>query len=141
MPVFSKLRPGWVVAGGLLALVLSFATSFVVVFGYAFFLAVQARGAPDTAAISRFAAGGTVTWLSFLGTAIGAGIASWIVARRTRPDQLANCLAVGVVIGVILLIPLLSRGDPALTAVRAAEGLAVCAAVGLLTARTTEAAT
>ena len=83
MSVLSKLRPGWVVGGSLSALVIAFAASFVVIFGYAFFLAVQARGAPDAAAINRFAAGGTVSWLSLLGTALRAAIAagSWRAAR------------------------------------------------------------
>jgi hypothetical protein len=135
--LFSKLRPGWVVGGSLLALVISFATSFAVIFGYAFILAFQARGAPDTAAINRFAAGGTVTWLSLLGTALGAALASWVVARRTRPNQLANCLAIGVVSAVVLLIPILGRGNSGLTALRAAEALAICAGIGLLTARAT----
>jgi hypothetical protein len=128
----SKLRPGWVVGGSLSALVIAFAASFVVIFGYAFFLAVQARGAPDAAAINRFAAGGTVSWLSLLGTALGAAIAGWLVARRTRPDQLANRVAVGVVIAIVLLIPILGRGNSGLTALRAAEGLAICAGVGFL---------
>jgi hypothetical protein len=141
MSVFSKLRPRWVVGGSVLAVVISFATSLAVITGYAIFLGIQARGAPDTAAITRFAAGGSVTWLSALGTAIGAVIASWIVARRTRPDQLANCLAVGMVIAIILLFSILGRGNPVFTLLRAAEGLAVCVGVGFLTTRVSQPAT
>ena len=141
MPVLSRLRPGWLVGGSLLALVISFATPFAVIAGYAAVLGFQARGAPDTGAISRFAGSGLIAWLSIVGTALGAAIASWVVARRTRPNQLVNCLGVGVVIAAVLLLSIFGRGNAGVSVLRAAEGLAICAGVGFLTRRGSPTAT
>lgn len=136
MSAVSKVKLGWALAGGMLALVMSLVPAVVVIGGYAMFLGFQTRGAPDSTAISRFANSGTITWLGIAGTALGVLIGGSIAAHKARTDALVNSLAVGVIYSALILLSLpLGRGPAWLILLRILEALAICFAIGQLTSR------
>lgn len=99
----SKIHWGWVVLGIVLAFVIAYGSSVLVVTGYATYLAFQAGGAPDTAMINEFAArnAGIITSI-FIG--VGTLIGGLLAGRKAREDALQNGLMVGVITALVDLI-------------------------------------
>jgi hypothetical protein len=104
-------RSRWlrIVGAGVAVIALSLVIVTFVVGVYAFVLAIQARGAPDQSAISRFAA--TVSpalmpWLEMLLTLL----AAFWVATRTVGAGAQDGLCVGILAGLLNLAVILAFG-------------------------------
>lgn len=99
----SKIRWSWVVLGIVIAFVIAYGSSIVVVTGYATYLAFQAQGTPDIAMINEFAAryAGIITSIFFgVGTLVGGLLAG----RKAKEDALQNGLMVGAITALLVLI-------------------------------------
>ena len=99
------------VLGAALAVIgLSFLILTIIVAGYAFVLAFQARGAPDQSAISHFAARLSpklMPWLEMFLTFF----AAVVVARRAEKVGAAHGLRIGILAGLLsLAVPLAFAG-------------------------------
>jgi hypothetical protein len=101
-PRLSNIRWGRILVAVLVVFLLSFTLVFCVVFVYGFGLAFQARGAPDSAQIQRFA-DQVAPWLgplSLIGLTL---LASLLLARRGVASPRAHGLLVGIGVAVISL--------------------------------------
>jgi hypothetical protein len=109
-PSLSSIRWLRVLSAALAVMALSFLILTVIVAGYAFVLAFQARGAPDQSAISHFAARVSpklMPWLEALLTFI----AAVIVARRAETARATHGLFIGILAGLLsLAVPLAFAG-------------------------------
>ena len=99
-----KSRVPWlsIVLTGLLAFVLSMAVIAAVMAGYAFSLAMQARGAPDPNQIAAFA-NRVIPFLGPLALSLLVLFAARRVVRRAKSPQLWH----GVLVGVMAALPTL----------------------------------
>jgi hypothetical protein len=88
---------------------LSFLILFAPIMVYAFVLAFQARGAPDQAAINRFAATISPVLMPWLERLLTVLLAFWVV-RRTEAARAVDGLAVGVLSGLLGLAVILAFG-------------------------------
>ena len=105
----SKIKWGWVVLGVVIAFVIAYLSSVVVVTGYATYLAFQARGAPDMTMINGFAdknAGAIVSIFIGLGTFVGGRLAG----RKAKEDAFQNGLMVGLSTALIDLVLSITGG-------------------------------
>jgi hypothetical protein len=95
-------RTRWlrVLGAGFAVIALSFVLLFVPVFVYAFALAFRARGAPDQAAISHFAATFSPVLMPWLERGLTLVLAFWVV-RRADPARAVDGLLVGVLAGLL----------------------------------------
>jgi len=90
---------------------LSFLILTVIVAVYALVLAVQARGAPDQAAISRFAARVSPKLMPWLEVSLTFLAAAVVVGRRTEKASAIQGLFIGILSGLLsLLVPLAFAG-------------------------------
>ncbi|MDZ7294250.1 MAG: hypothetical protein ONB14_02360 [candidate division KSB1 bacterium] len=105
----SQLRWGRLLVAAVLIWLVSVLLTGVVVFGYAFVLGWQARGAPDQAQIKDFA--DTVApWLGRVALVVLTfGAALW-VARRTGRAAQVHGLALGALVGLPNLVVSLPPG-------------------------------
>jgi hypothetical protein len=88
---------------------LSFLLLMVIITGYAFVLAFQARGAPDQNAINHFAAKVSpklMPWLEMLLTLV----VTFIVARRAETASIVHGLFIGILAGLLSLAVILAFG-------------------------------
>jgi hypothetical protein len=85
----------WVIAGSFLLL-------FVPIIVYAFVLAVRALGAPDQAAINRFAAVVSPALMPWLERVLTPVLAFWVV-RRAEAARAVDGLAVGFLAALLSL--------------------------------------
>jgi hypothetical protein len=99
-----KSRVPWfsIVLTGLLAFVVSLAVTAAVVAGYAFFLGMQARGAPDPEKIAAFA-NRVIPFLGPLALSLLVLFAARIMVRRAKSPRLWH----GVLVGVVAALPTL----------------------------------
>lgn len=89
---------------------LSFLILTVIVAGYAFVLAFQARGAPDQSAISHFAARVSPKLLPWLEVSL-TFLAAVIVARSAERASATHGLCIGLLAGLLsLAVPLAFAG-------------------------------
>jgi hypothetical protein len=89
---------------------LSFLLLTVIVAGYAFVLAFQARGAPDQSAISHFASRVSPKVLPWLEVSL-TFLAAVMVARRAEKAGAAHGLFIGILAGLLsLTVPLAFAG-------------------------------
>lgn len=105
----SGIRLRRVLIAALAVMALSFLLLFVPIIVYAFVLAIQARGAPDQAAINHFAATlspALMPWLEGLLTLLLA----FRVVRRSEEARAADGLFVGVLTGLLGLAVSLAFG-------------------------------
>jgi hypothetical protein len=106
----SKIRWRSVVSAAFAVIALSFLIPILISTVYAFMLAFEARGAPDQAAISRFAASVSrklMPWLE-MGLTL---LLAFRVARRTEGAGIISGLIVGVLAGLLsLAVNLAFRG-------------------------------
>jgi hypothetical protein len=89
-----------VAVGVLIAFVIAYGSSMLVVTGYAAYLSAQARGAPDQMLIDQFAdtyAAGIGSIFIGVGTLVGGLVAG----RKARAEALSNGLMVGLITAVI----------------------------------------
>jgi len=122
-----KSRAPWlsIVLTGLLAFVISLAVIAAVMAGYAFTLAMQARGAPDPHSIAAFA-NRVIPLLGPLALSLLVLFAARRVVRRAKSPQLCH----GVLVGVVAALPtLMFMRHPGLVDV---AGLLLSPASGLL---------
>jgi hypothetical protein len=109
-PSLSSIRWLRVLSAALAVIVLSFLLLTVIVAGYAFVLAFQARGAPDQSAISHFAARVSpklMPWLELFLTFF----AAVIVARKAENASATHGLFLGILVGLLsLAVPLAFAG-------------------------------
>lgn len=96
----SNIQWGRVLLGVVLAFVIAYGSSIVVVTGYATLLAFQARGAPDMALINAFAAGyaGLVTSL-FIG--VGTFVGGHCAGRKAQANAFQHGLMIGLITALI----------------------------------------
>jgi hypothetical protein len=94
------LRIRRVLGAGFAVIALSFLLLFVPIIVYAFALAFQARGAPDQAAINRFAAMLSPALMPWLERVLALALAFWVV-RRTKAARAVDGLFVGVLAGLL----------------------------------------
>ncbi len=99
-----KSRVPWlsIILTGLLAFVISIAVTAAIVAGYAFALAIQARGAPDPDKIAAFA-NRVIPFLGPLLLSLLVLFAARRVVRRAQSPQLWY----GVLVGVMAALPTL----------------------------------
>ena len=106
----SSIRWLRVLSAALAVIALSFLILAVIVAGYAFLLAFQARGAPDQSAINHFAARVSpklMPWLEAFLTLL----AAVIVARRAEKASATHGLFIGILAGLLsLAVPLAFGG-------------------------------
>ena len=105
----SGIRLRRVLIAAFAVVALSFLLLFVPIIIYAFVLAIQARGAPDQAAINHFAATlspALMPWFERLLTLL---VAFWVV-RRTEEARASDGLLVGVLTGLLGLAVTLAFG-------------------------------
>ncbi len=90
-------RPGWVrpVLYGLLAEVLAFVASMLIITVYATYLGFKARGAPDQALISNFA-DGSAPWI----TAVVGVLLAFAFARRVARKAGPRAVGLGLTVGL-----------------------------------------
>jgi hypothetical protein len=108
-PTFSSIRWLSVLSAGFAVIALSFLILTVIIAVYAFFLAFEARGAPDQIAINHFAARMSpklMPWLEGLLTLVIA----LIVARRAEKARIVHGLLVGILAGSLSLAVILAFG-------------------------------
>ena len=109
-PSLSSIRWLRVLSAALAVIVLSFLFLTVIVAGYAFHLAFEARGAPDQSAISHFAAKVSpklMPWLEGLLTFL----AAVRVAHRAEKARATHGLLIGMLAGLLsLAVPLAFAG-------------------------------
>jgi hypothetical protein len=99
-----------VLSAAFAVLALSFLLLTVIVAGYAFLLAFQARGAPDQSAISHFAARISPTLMPWLEAAL-TFFAAALVARRAEQARATHGLFIGMLAGLLsLAVPLVFAG-------------------------------
>jgi hypothetical protein len=100
---FANIKWPRVILGVVIAFVIAYGSSVVIVTGYSTILAFQAQGAPDTAAINAFAAqyAGIVTSI-FIG--VGTLVGGLLTGRKAQADALQNGLMVGVITAVLDII-------------------------------------
>lgn len=105
----SNIKWGRVALGVVIALVIAFGSSIFVVTGYAAYLSVQARGAPDQVMINefadRYAAGIRIIFIG-VGTLVG----GFLAGRKAKADALQNGLMVGLITAFIDLAPSIFGG-------------------------------
>jgi hypothetical protein len=89
-----------VLAGGFAVIAGSFLLVFVPIIVYAFVLAVRALGAPDQAAINRFAAMVSPALMPWLERVLTPVLAFWVV-RRTEEARAIDGLAVGLLAALL----------------------------------------
>ena len=85
-------------AGVVIVLVSTLAVTLVVT-GYAFCLAFQARGAPDQAQIGKFA-----QWISSILTPVLEIILTFLGARWVRRKSLTIKLSSGLIVGILVVL-------------------------------------
>jgi hypothetical protein len=105
----SSIRWFRVLGAAIAVIAVSFLILIVVVTVYAFFLAFQARGAPDQNAINHFAARVSpklMPWLEMLLTLVVA----LIVARRAESASIVHGLFIGILAGLLSLVVVLAFG-------------------------------
>ena len=95
-----RIRARRVLGAGFGVVALSFLLLFVPVMVYAFVLAFGARGAPDQAAINRFAATLSPALMPWLERGLALVLAFWVV-RRTESARAVDGLIVGVLAGLL----------------------------------------
>ena len=78
---FSQIRWGRVILTTVVVYILSFLTIFAIVTGYATYLALQARGAPDQTMISEFA-NQYAPWIGPISLILFAALGAMWMARR-----------------------------------------------------------
>ena len=107
---FSSIRWLRVLSAALAVVALSFLILTVIVAGYTFVLAFQARGAPDQTAINHFAARVSprvMPWLEVVLTFF----AAVVVGRRTEKASAIQGLFIGILAGLLsLAVPLVLSG-------------------------------
>lgn len=109
-PPLSSIRWLHVASAALAVIALCFVILIAVVAVYASFLAFQARGAPDQAAISHFAARVSPRLMPWLEASL-TFLAAIVVARRARKAERAHGLCIGVLAGLLsLTVPLIFAG-------------------------------
>jgi hypothetical protein len=89
-----------VVGAGFAVIAGSFLALFVPIIVYAFVLAVRALGAPDQAAINRFAATLSPALMPWLERVLTPVLACWVV-RRTEEARAIDGLAVGLLAALL----------------------------------------
>ena len=106
----SSIRWLRVLSAALAVIALSLLSLTVIVAVYAFVLAFQARGAPDQAAISHFAARVSPKLMPWLEGAL-TFLAAVIVARRAEKARAPHGLFIGILAGLLsLAVPLAFAG-------------------------------
>ena len=95
-----RIRARRVLGAGFGVVALSFLLLFVPVIVYTFALAFRVRGAPDPAAINRFAAMLSPALMPWLERGLALVLAFWVV-RRTEAARAADGLLVGVLAGLL----------------------------------------
>jgi ATP/ADP translocase len=99
----SQIKWGRVLVTALAVSVLSFLLVFLIVTGYATFLAFQARGAPDQALIQAFA-NQYAPWIGPLGLILFTFLGAIYVARRVENAVRLHGLLVGALVSLVNLI-------------------------------------
>jgi hypothetical protein len=106
----SSIRWARVLGAALAVILLSFVLLTVIVAGYAFVLAVQARGAPDQSAISHFASRVSPRFMPWLEGAL-TFLAAFVVARKADKAGATHGVLIGILAGVLsLVLPLAFAG-------------------------------
>lgn len=119
---WSNIRWGLVGLGVVIAFAIAYGSSIIVVTGYATYLSVLARGAPDMVLINDFAArtaGGVTSVFLGVGTLVG-GLRT---GRKAKKDAFHNGLLVGLITAFIDLGISLLGGVSPLAAVSVAFAL------------------
>jgi hypothetical protein len=99
----SNIKWGWVILGVVIAFLIAYGVSFLVVTGYATYLAFQVRGAPDQALINEFAA----TYAEIVGSifiGVGTLVGGLMAGRKSKGNARNNGLAVGLITAIICLV-------------------------------------
>lgn len=99
----SNIKWGWVILGVVIAFLIAYGISVLVVTGYAFYLAFQARGAPDQTMINEFAA----TYAEIVGSiffGVGTLVGGLMAGRKSKRNAVNNGLAVGFITAIICLV-------------------------------------
>jgi hypothetical protein len=99
----SSIRWVRVLGAALAVIILSFVLLTVIVAGYAFVLAVQARGAPDQSAIGHFAARVSPRFMPWLEACL-TFLAAFVVARRADKAGATHGVLIGVLAGLLSLV-------------------------------------
>jgi hypothetical protein len=99
----SQIKWGRVFLTALVVLLLSFFTVFIVVTTYAFYLAFQARGAPNVGMINAFA-NQNAPWLGQIILILFTYLGARHAARRAETAAQPNGIVVGVLAGLINFI-------------------------------------
>ena len=99
----ADIKWGWVFLGVVIAFIIAYGSSILVVTGYATYLAFKVMGTPDQTLINEFAAktaGGIVCTCIGIGTLAGGLFAG----RKAKVNALQNGLAVGLFTALIGLL-------------------------------------
>ena len=99
----SQIKWGRVLVTALAVSVLSFLLVFIIVTGYATFLAFQARGAPDQAMIQAFA-NQYAPWIGPLSLILFTFLGAMYVARRVENAVALHGVLVGALVSLVNLI-------------------------------------
>ena len=108
---FSKLPFSRIIMAGVAVVVLSTLAVTLVITGYAFFLAFQARGAPDQKLISQFAQRISSVLAPVLEILLTFVSAKW-VRRKSRTTKLSSGLFVGIVVVLVANFAQYIFGEP-----------------------------
>jgi multisubunit Na+/H+ antiporter MnhB subunit len=129
---FTVSRLRWLrIFGAALAVVaLSLVVVMLVTAGYAFYLAYQARGAPDQSAINRFASGISPIFVPWLECFL-ALILSFKIGRKTEAGSTTQGLFIGILAGLLgLAVALFFRGHLSPSSVIFSLGVAGAGCLG-----------
>lgn len=97
---YTKIHWGLIIIGVVIAFLIAYGSSIVMVTGYATYLAFQVRGAPDTTMINAFAAqyAGGIT-VAFIG--VGTLIGGLRAGRKATTNSFQHGLLVGLTTALI----------------------------------------
>ena len=111
-PWYTGVRWTATLTAGVVVMACTLLATTLVVTVYAFYLAFQARGAPDQELISQFAAR-VAPWLTPLLQVIFTLVAAALVSRRSRADPGVQGLLVGIITALVgFLYPIAFGGRP-----------------------------
>ncbi|MCI0551766.1 MAG: hypothetical protein L0287_12500 [Anaerolineae bacterium] len=99
----SQIKWGRVIVNALVVYILSFLTVFLIVTGYASYLAFQARGAPDQAMIETFA-NQYAPWIGSISVILFTILGAMWLARRPETATQIHGIALGVLVGLVNII-------------------------------------
>jgi hypothetical protein len=99
----SQIQWGRVILTALVVYVLSFVTVFLIVTGYASYLAFQARGAPDQAMINTFA-NQYAPWVGSISVILFTFLGARWMARRVGTATEIHGIVLGVLVSLVNII-------------------------------------